>query len=267
MLRFRLIGTLGALAFSATAYAQEPLALRNAEEPALLAALVDPLIHYPDDIVQVIFDASEHPEQIALAARYLNDPNSVQGKPVFDRAILALMQYPTLLQRLSTDLVWISELGRAVAEDESLVWAQLKDRRQLLEGLASPVTVVPEETRVVYRSRPSSYRLFDPWPTRAPSTYVVYWDRHSHRHPMRHRHHHHYRSWGHSNRHNPFWYHGYLRHPDQFLYQQHRQLERKIARERQTTRRELQHDSRRRPPEPYMSGTVFGPVSGAGLLR
>ena len=35
MLRFRLIGTLGALAFSATAYAQEPLALRNAEEPAL----------------------------------------------------------------------------------------------------------------------------------------------------------------------------------------------------------------------------------------
>ncbi len=267
MLRFRLIGTLGALAFSATAYAQEPLALRNAEEPALLAALVDPLIHYPDDIVQVIFDATEHPEQIALAARYLNDPNSVQGKPVFDRAILALMQYPSVLQQLSRDLVWVSELGQVLTDDESHVWAQLEDQRLTPDDLAQPVTVERAKPRVVYRSRPTSYRYRDPWPTRASSTYVVYWDRHSHRHPMRHRHHHHYRSWGHSNRHNPFWYHGYLRHPDQFLYQQHRQLERKIARERQTTRREPQHDSRRRPPEPYMSGTVFGPVSGAGLLR
>ena len=101
MLGFRLIVTLGALAFTSAAYGQEPLALLNAEEPAPAAKLVDPLIHYPDDIVQVIFDATKHPEQIALAARYLNSPNSVQGKPAFTPAILALMQYPTLLQRLS----------------------------------------------------------------------------------------------------------------------------------------------------------------------
>ena len=217
--------------------------------------------------MQVIFDATEHPEQIALAARYLNDPNSVQGKPVFDRAILALMQYPSVLQQLSRDLVWVSELGQVLTDDESHVWAQLEDQRLTPDDLAQPETVERAKPRVVYRSRPTSYRYRDPWPTRASTTYVVYWDRHSHRHPMRHRHHHHYRSWGHSNRHNPFWYHGYLRHPDQFLYQRHRQLERTIARERQTTRREPQHDSRRRPPEPYMSGTVFGPVSGAGLLR
>ena len=228
MLRFRLIGTLGAMAFTSTAYALEPLALLNAEEPALAAELVDPLIHYPNEIVQIIFDATEHPEQIALAARYLNDPNSVQGKPVFNRVILALMQYPSLLQRLSTDLVWVSELGQVLTDDESHVWAQLEDQRLTPDDLAQPLTVEPAKPRVVYRSRPSSYRYSDPWPARVPSTYVVYWDRHSHRHPMRHRHHHHYRSWGHSNRHNPFWYHGYLRHPDYFLYRQHRQLERKI---------------------------------------
>ena len=131
MLGFRLIGILWALAFTGAAQGQEALAPLNADEPALAAELVESLVHYPDDIVQVIFDATEYPEQIALAARYLNEPNSVQGKPAFNRAILALMQYPTLLQRLSTDLVWISELGRALAEDESLVWAQLKGRRRV----------------------------------------------------------------------------------------------------------------------------------------
>ena len=183
MLGFRLIGILWALAFTGAAQGQEALAPLNADEPALAAELVESLVHYPDDIVQVIFDATEYPEQIALAARYLNEPNSVQGKPAFNRAILALMQYPTLLQRLSTDLVWISELGRALAEDESLVWAQLKDRRQLPEGLASPVTVVPEETRVVYRSRPSS-SVSSTLARTGVLVYVVHWDRHSHRRPL-----------------------------------------------------------------------------------
>ena len=267
MLGFRLIGILWALAFTGAAQGQEALAPLNADEPALAAELVESLVHYPDDIVQVIFDATEYPEQIALAARYLNAPNSVQGKPAFNRAILALMQYPTLLQRLSTDLVGVSELGRALAEDESLVWAQLKDRRQLPEGLASPVTVVPEETRVVYRSRPSSYRLFDPWPAPVSSSYVVHWDRHSHRRPLHPRHHHHYGFWGHSSRHDPLWHHRHLRHPDHFLYQQHRQLERRITRERRATRREFRRHSRRHQPRPYMSGRLSGTAHGTGPLR
>jgi hypothetical protein len=263
MLGFRLIGTLGALAFTSAAYGQEPLALLNAEEPAPAAKLVDPLIHYPDDIVQVIFDATQHPEQIALAARYLNNPNSVQGKPAFNPAILALMQYPTLLQRLSTDLVWVSELGQALTDDESHVWAQLEDQRLLPEDLAQPMTDVPAETRVVYRSRPSSYRYSDPWPTRVSSSYVVHWDRH----PTHYRHHHHYRSWEDARRHSPFWHHGHLRYPDHFLYRQHRQLERRMTREHRANRREFRRDLRHRPPEPYMSGTVFGAVQGVGPLR
>jgi hypothetical protein len=267
MLGFRLIGTLGALAFTSAAYGQESLALLNAEEPAPAAELVDPLIHYPDNIIQVIFDATEYPEQIALAARYLTNPTGVQGKPKFNRAILALMQYPTLLQRLSTDLVWVSELGQAVAEDEPLVWAQLRDQRLLPKDLAEPVTVVPAETRVVYRSRPSSYRFSDPRPARISSSYVVHWDRHSHRRPLHRRHHHNHHFWGHSGRHGPVWHHGHLRHPNHFLYRQHRQLERRVTRGHRANRREFRRDSRHRPPEPYMSGTVFGAVHGVGPLR
>ena len=142
-----------------------------------------------------------------------------------------------------------------------------EDQRLTPDDLAQPETVERAKPRVVYRSRPTSYRYRDPWPTRASTTYVVYWDRHSHRHPMRHRHHHHYRSWGHSNRHNPFWYHGYLRHPDHFLYRQHRQLERRITRGRKATRREFRRDSRRHQPRPYMSGGLSGTAHGTGPLR
>ena len=66
--------------------------------------LVAPLVHYPDDIVAVIFQASRLPEQIALAARYLSEPTSVKSEPSFSEDILALMQYPTLLIELSENL-------------------------------------------------------------------------------------------------------------------------------------------------------------------
>ena len=264
MLGFRLFGTLSALVLISAAHGQEALVLPNAQEPAPVAALVDPLIHYPDDIVQVIFDATEYPEQIALAARYLTNPSGVQGKPEFNRVILALMQYPTLLQRLSTDLVWVSELGQALAEDEPLVWAQLGDQRLMPKDLAEPATVVPAETRVVYRSRP---RYSDPWPARVSSSYVVRWDRQSHRRPLHRRHHHNHHSWGHSRRHSPFWHHGNMRHRDHVLYRQHRQLERRMTHEHRANRRELRRDSRRHTPEPYMSGTVSGAIHRAGQLR
>ena len=270
MLRFRLIAILGALAFTGAAQGQEAIALLNTNEPAPVTTLVGRLTHYPNDIVQVIFDASQYPEQIALAARYLNDPSNIQGKPEFNRAILALMQYPTLLQRLSTDLVWVSELGQALTEDETLVWAQLKDQRLLPKDLGQPETVAQKKTRVVYRSRPSTsgcfdYDFFDPWPPQISESYVVHWDRHSHRR-LPHRWHHH--PWGYSDRYSPFWHDRHLHHQDRFLYWQQRRLERKMTRERRrANRREFRQNSRRHPHEPYKSGTVFGTVQRVDPLH
>ena len=267
MLGFRLIGTLGALVFATAAYGQEALALPNAEEPAPVVELVEPLIHYPDDIVQVIFNAAQYPEQIALAARYLNSPNSVQSTPEFNRVILALMQHPTLLHRLSTTLVWVSELGHALTKDEPRVWAQLEEQRLLPKDFAQPVIVLPAETRVVYRSRPNSYRHSGPWPAWILPSHIGHGDRHSHRRPLHRRHHHTHHSWGHDGRHSPFWHHGHLRHRDGFLYQQHRQLDKRMTRERRADRRALRRESRRHTPEPYMSGTVSGTVHRVGPLH
>ena len=95
--------------------------------------LVAPLVHYPDDIVDVIFQASRLPEQIALAARYLSEPTSVKSEPSFSEDILALMQYPTLLIELSENLVWLSSLHKALGQSEERVWAALERQRQGLD--------------------------------------------------------------------------------------------------------------------------------------
>ncbi|MBL6814701.1 MAG: DUF3300 domain-containing protein, partial [Pseudomonadales bacterium] len=95
-----------------------------------IGELVEPLVHYPDDIVEVIFRASQQPEQVALAARYLRNPTDVSGEPDFSDDLLALMQYPTLLMELSENLVWLSVLNRALLEDDAKVWTALEQQRQ-----------------------------------------------------------------------------------------------------------------------------------------
>ena len=120
-------------------------------------SLVAPLVHYPDDIVDVIFQASRLPEQIALAARYLSEPTSVKSEPSFSEDILALMQYPTLLIELSENLVWLSSLHKALGQSEERVWAALERLRQEPRPELGTITVAKSANRVVYRAGPNSY--------------------------------------------------------------------------------------------------------------
>ena len=124
--------------------------------------LVAPLVHYPDDIVDVIFQASRLPEQIALAARYLSEPTSVKSEPSFSEDILALMQYPTLLIELSENLVWLSSLHKALGQSEERVWAALERQRQGPRPELGTITVAKSANRVVYRAGPNSYVKLQP---------------------------------------------------------------------------------------------------------
>ena len=139
-----------------------------------MGELVEPLVHYPDDIVDVIFSASQQPEQVALAARYLSDPASVSGKPDFSDDILALMQYPTLLMELSENLVWLSTLSSALLEDGAKVWAALEQQRQEPRPELGTITVTKQPDRVVYRAGPNSYVKRSGWSPRTRITTVYH---------------------------------------------------------------------------------------------
>ena len=238
-----------------------------------MGELLEPLVHYPDDIVGVIFSASQQPEQVALAARYLSDPTSVSGEPDFSDEILALMQYPTLLMELSENLVWLSTLSNALLEDGAKVWAALEQQRQEPKPELGTITVPRQPDRVVYRAGPNSYVKRSSWSPRTRITTVyhaqprhgAYWNRRdyqshydywlragslSHWHFHRDRR----RDWrsnwrshqrfGHNRRHHRGWSYG-----EDVLYRQQRRIQRQIASDHRQDHRDTRHyqQSKRHP--------------------
>ena len=225
-----------------------------------MGELVEPLVHYPDDIVDVIFSASQQPEQVALAARYLSDPASVSGKPDFSDDILALMQYPTLLMELSENLVWLSTLHRALLKDGTKVWAALEQHRQEPKPALGTTTVTRQPDRVFYRAGPNSFVKRSGWSPRTRITTVykaqprhgAYWNRRSYQSHYDYwpragslSHWHFHRDWrsgwrshqrfGHDRRH-----HRGRTYVDNILYRQQRRIQRQLERDHRQNYREAQ---------------------------
>ena len=233
--------------------------------------LVAPLVHYPDDIVDVIFQASRLPEQIALAARYLSEPTSVKSEPSFSEDILALMQYPTLLIELSENLVWLSSLHKALGQSEERVWAALERLRQEPRPELGTITVAKSANRVVYRAGPNSYVKRSSLSPRTQTTTIYHSQPHRGAYSNRSGYRHHYDYWPrtrpvshwhlhrdarHSWRKGLDWrtqrHFGSRRHhrlgwshTNDFLYRHQRKLHRQIARDHRQDRRAERHQERR----------------------
>lgn len=271
--------------------AQVNVTLEHSDAPTpddRIGELVEPLVHYPDDIVDVIFRASQQPEQVALAARYLSEPASVSGEPDFSDDILALIQYPTLLMELSKNLVWLSALNGALVADEAKIWTALRRQRQEPRPELGTIAATKQPDRVVYRAGPNSYVKRSDWSPRTRITTIyhaqprhgAYWNRggdqsrydywpragllshwHFHRDQRRdwrsdwHSDWRSHQRFGHNRRHHRGWSYG-----DDILYRQQRRMQRQIARDHRQNHREARpHRQPERPaprrdiPQPYMS--------------
>src|SRR6185295_9463754 len=80
--------------------------LLTAEE---LNALVAPVALYPDDLLAIVLPAATNPIQIVEAQRLLDkrasDPN-LQPDENWDPSIIALVNYPEVVKKMSDDLSW-----------------------------------------------------------------------------------------------------------------------------------------------------------------
>ena len=105
---------------------QDAEALGNEGIPLLSAAeldeLVGPVALYPDDLLAVVLPASTYPLQVVQAARFLedleNDP-SLEPNPEWDDSIIALVNYPEVVELLNDDLDWTWRLGEAVVAQQA----------------------------------------------------------------------------------------------------------------------------------------------------
>jgi hypothetical protein len=161
-----------------------------------LQELVGPVALYPDDLLAIVLPASTYPLQLVQAQRFLEDLEddpSLKPDDDWDDSVIALLNYPEVLELLNADLDWTWRLGEAVVAQQPDVVSAVEDFRGRAyaagnlksdshqtvshdEGVieitpvADDVIYVPyyePERVVVYQSRPV-YRYY-------PRAYPVYY--------------------------------------------------------------------------------------------
>lgn len=90
--------------------------------PEALDALVGPIALYPDDLLAVLLPATTFPLQIVQASRLLEKrkttPDLAPPKE-WDTSVVALLNYPDVIEKLNDDLDWTQKLGDAVINQQS----------------------------------------------------------------------------------------------------------------------------------------------------
>lgn len=158
-----------------------------------LEELVGPIALYPDDLLAIVLPAASYPLQIIDAARFLealeNDP-SLEPDSEWDDSVVALTNYPEVIELLNDDIDWTWRLGEAVVSQQADVVAAIeifRDRAYAAGNLKSDsyqkvsrdegvieITPVSEdviyvpyyepERVVVYQPRPAYYYYPRPYP-------------------------------------------------------------------------------------------------------
>ena len=97
-----------------------------------LQELVGPIALYPDDLLAIVLPASAYPLQIVEAARFLEaletDP-TLKPDPDWDDSIVALINYPEVVELLNEDLDWTWRLGEAVVAQQADVVSAVESFR------------------------------------------------------------------------------------------------------------------------------------------
>ncbi len=142
---------------------QRKLALEAARELVASVAL------YPDPILGAVLEAATTPLDVVEAERFLakreKDP-SLQPDADWSPAIVALLNHPDLLRRMSEDLDWTRTLGAAVVEDLPVVQEAIQDIRR--GALALRLLADTEFQRIVQEEGVIAIEPVDPELVRLP---------------------------------------------------------------------------------------------------
>jgi len=110
---------------------------------AELETLVGPVALYPDDLLAIVLPASTYPLEIVQAARFLerlNDDPTLKPDDAWDDSIIALLNYPEVVNLMNDDLDWTWKLGEAVIAQQNDLVASIetfRDRAYAAGNLAT----------------------------------------------------------------------------------------------------------------------------------
>ncbi len=135
--------------------------------PPQLAELVNRIALYPDDLIGIILPASTFPLQIVQAARYLDAVRSnstLAPDDAWDNSVVALLNYPDVVNMMDRELDWTEHLGQAVVVQQADVIAAIgqfraqaqaagnlrSDERQVVDYDAGAIRIRPANPQVIY---------------------------------------------------------------------------------------------------------------------
>jgi hypothetical protein len=190
-----LVGLAAALTLVAArpAGAQDTLELQSTEE---LREIVGPIALYPDDLVAIVLPASTYPLQVVQAARFLEDrerDSSLQANDDWDDSIVALLNYPEVVELMNDDLDWTYDLGTAVLNQRADVLTAIQDfrddayaagnlrsdERQTVARNDEAIEIKPADPEVIYVPyyEPERVVVYQPAPVYYyyPRPYPVYY--------------------------------------------------------------------------------------------
>jgi len=146
---------------------------------AELEELVGPIALYPDDLLAIVLPASTYPLQIVEAARFvdeLQDDKSLEPDEDWDDSIVALTNYPEVLDMMNEDLDWTWRLGEAVVAQQTDVIQAIeafRDRAYAAGNLKSDeFQVVTDDDGVIEISPAQDDVIYVPY--YEPERVVVY---------------------------------------------------------------------------------------------
>ncbi|MBK6659823.1 MAG: DUF3300 domain-containing protein [Proteobacteria bacterium] len=172
--------------YQAPVYAAQPTAYGNVGPeagqflaPPQLADLVARIALYPDDLIGIILPASTYPLQVVQAARYLDAVRSnstLAPDDSWDNSVVALLNYPDVVNMMNHDLEWTERLGQAVIMQQADVISaigQFRAQAQAAGNLRSDGRQVVEMDQGAIRIRPANPQVIYV-PQYEPTRVIVY---------------------------------------------------------------------------------------------
>ncbi len=163
---------------------------------AELEDLVAPVALYPDDLLAIVLPAATYPLQIVQAARFLDElenDDSLKPDEDWDESVVALLNYPEVIDLLNSDLEWTWQLGEAVINQEAEVIEAVEtfrdrailagnlqtDEHQVVSNEDGVIEITPVDPEVIYVPyyEPERVVVYQPYPVYHyyPSAYPLYY--------------------------------------------------------------------------------------------
>lgn len=181
---------------------------------AELAQILAPVALYPDSLLTHVLIASTYPLEVIEAHRWRElqddddlDLSDISEKSQWEPSVVALLSFPTVLERMHDELTWTQQLGEAFLADEERVLANIQTLRKQADDAGSfeqmdNVSIVREEKVIIIEPEEPEIIYVPYYDTR-----IVYGNWRWHHYPPVHWH----NSWHYSYHYGPFSWHAGVR--------------------------------------------------------